>query len=420
MRKRANSSDQYDELSAVDSAYQQGKTDAANGMPPADEYDAGYMNGYNESKTSSKSDREINMNDMMREWRRFQGQNWYDGTVQRIASRLDEVEAFEKRVSRKLRTTDEDSVLIAGERIMKMIASEIEALSKSSMALSDSDLDDYLDSMPALTVAKDYGVRMASDGLMDLGPDDGSWLFEQASSVNKQAASFDWDQFTDLHAKEWAEDRPSSLLASEMMFREAAIDYVEDKTEMILDVRKRASIIDKFVMTAERSRREINSPKKSAKRKTANSLLKALTDQGWDEFEAEMEIYTMRERVDSGEDPEQVLSESGLEPDYVEDLLSDSNKISSKKTAAPGLTQTQIKKAIAAFETFYAGYSPSYLIDNGEYGWGGGNGSRAIVWEGGPYEWSMNWKLHEAIQAAVPDVWCEPYNGFSLVLYRNN
>lgn len=37
--------------------------------------------------------------------------------------------------------------------------------------------------------------------------------------------------------------------------------------------------------------------------------------------EAEAEIEEMKERVADGEDPEEVLHDCGLEPDYVLDLL---------------------------------------------------------------------------------------------------
>ena len=50
-------------------------------------------------------------------------------------------------------------------------------------------------------------------------------------------------------------------------------------------------------------------------------LLTALMNNGYSQQEALDLIAEMRERVLDGEDPEEVLFEEGLEPDYVFDLL---------------------------------------------------------------------------------------------------
>ena len=51
------------------------------------------------------------------------------------------------------------------------------------------------------------------------------------------------------------------------------------------------------------------------------SLLEALMAQGHEKEEALNLIAEMRERMLEGEDPEELLHEEGLEPDYVFDLL---------------------------------------------------------------------------------------------------
>ena len=51
------------------------------------------------------------------------------------------------------------------------------------------------------------------------------------------------------------------------------------------------------------------------------NLLNALINQGNDPTEAREILKEMRARVMDGEDPEEVLYEEGLEPDYVFDLL---------------------------------------------------------------------------------------------------
>jgi hypothetical protein len=50
-------------------------------------------------------------------------------------------------------------------------------------------------------------------------------------------------------------------------------------------------------------------------------LLTALINQGNDPAEAREILQEMRARVMEGEDPEEVLYEEGLEPDYIFDLL---------------------------------------------------------------------------------------------------
>jgi hypothetical protein len=50
-------------------------------------------------------------------------------------------------------------------------------------------------------------------------------------------------------------------------------------------------------------------------------LLEALIRKGYDKDEANQLISEMIERVWTGEDPEEILFEEGLEPDYVFDIL---------------------------------------------------------------------------------------------------
>jgi hypothetical protein len=50
-------------------------------------------------------------------------------------------------------------------------------------------------------------------------------------------------------------------------------------------------------------------------------LLNALVANGYDTNEALEVINEMRQRVMDGEDPEEILFEEGLEPDYIMDIL---------------------------------------------------------------------------------------------------
>jgi Holliday junction resolvasome RuvABC DNA-binding subunit len=54
---------------------------------------------------------------------------------------------------------------------------------------------------------------------------------------------------------------------------------------------------------------------------TVMNLIEALINQGYSKSEAQEEIRDMNQRMHQGEDPEEILYEIGLEPDYVFDLL---------------------------------------------------------------------------------------------------
>jgi len=59
-----------------------------------------------------------------------------------------------------------------------------------------------------------------------------------------------------------------------------------------------------------------------SKIKHDSALLKALMNNDYSRKDALEEISSMRDRIlNDGEDPEEVLYEYGLEPDYVMDLL---------------------------------------------------------------------------------------------------
>lgn len=51
------------------------------------------------------------------------------------------------------------------------------------------------------------------------------------------------------------------------------------------------------------------------------NLLEALKSKGYPPETAKEVLEEMRERVNDGEDPEEVLFEEGLEPDYIFDLF---------------------------------------------------------------------------------------------------
>lgn len=446
------------------------------------------------SSSKKEATKEANMKYTSRQWNQFQGEKWYDGTVASITTRLDGVEKWLKTVETALKSTDDEVEMKLGHKLAQQIKSEIESLSKTSLALFDNDIEDYLDTLPALTVAKNYKQAVNDNGMHELGEDDGSWLYEQAQDIQKQASEYDWDMFTNVYAKEWTEDTTPELKNSEMMFRSAAIDFVEDKTMMILDVRKRALIIDKFVTNAEKARRasttkkatkkksmpnatqtyqngwydgvnglSVRMPdnleymegydeglsfgngyidtlgvaeaaKKKAEIKTANDsseLIENLCDSGYTEVEAVSVLaILMREEKN---DIEAVARRVELltNPDASEDFF----QASKKKTAGAKKTAGKVPKAIQnmflkAVEEVYRvkgqkefmsdanSRIPTLLADISQYE-GTSPGYPGISWEGGPFEWSIDFSnhLYNRPEFKTIDYFWEPINHYSGAIY---
>jgi hypothetical protein len=180
--------------------------------------------------------------------------SWFNGTSESIFNRLDLLEDLLSRT----RTAASDPNVADGdlERYASTItelAAEKEQLEKIASEYVDFDVDDYLNSLPGGTVAKEY--RLSSAGTYDLGEDDGSLLFKTASAVQSEYDDADWINFVTAGAEVWTEDQSHYLLDSQINTREAAVFYVEKKTLPILDVTKRAAIIDNFVDNVEICRR---------------------------------------------------------------------------------------------------------------------------------------------------------------------
>lgn len=180
--------------------------------------------------------------------------SWFNGTSESIFNRLDILEDLLSRT----RTAASDPNVNDGdlERYASTItelAAEKEQLEKIASEYVDFDVDDYLNSLPGGTVAKEY--RLSSAGTYDIGEDDGSLLFKTASAVQSEYDDADWINFVTAGAEVWTEDQTHYLLDSQTNTREAAVFYVEKKTLPILDVTKRAAIIDNFVDNVEICRR---------------------------------------------------------------------------------------------------------------------------------------------------------------------
>lgn len=170
------------------------------------------------------------------EWENQSG--WFDGTADSIYSRIIEADTFRQRAA------------AAGDaHLLDALDQEIETLHVVASEYEDSALREYVTSLPGGTVA------LENNGI---GEDDGSWLYAEAKKVLNEVESYDWNAFRSEAPRMWVEARLEEnpgLLEHELDTRQAAIDYVRDKTVFVTDPIKRAGLINDFVVTAERYRR---------------------------------------------------------------------------------------------------------------------------------------------------------------------
>jgi len=181
--------------------------------------------------------------------------SWFDGSSASIYTRLEQIQD----VIDELKTASSDPQLDTGSlsRFANSILSletEKDQLQKVAAEYVDFDIEEYLQSLPGGTVASVY--RMTDFGTADLGEDDGSIGYRVAKQVEAEVANADWINFVTAGAEVWVEDQNTSLLDSQLATREAAVFYVEQKTLPILDVAKRAAVINNFVDNVEICRRE--------------------------------------------------------------------------------------------------------------------------------------------------------------------
>jgi len=179
---------------------------------------------------------------------------WFNGSSESIFARLDRLQEI-LDVTRTAASNPNASFMELERyaNIITELGSEKESLEKVASEYVDFDTEQYLNSLPGGTVAKEY--RLSSAGTVDLGEDDGSLLYRTASSINREYEDADWINFVTAGAEIWIEDQSHHLLDSHLNTREAAVFYVEKKTLPILDVEKRAAIIDNFVDNVEICRR---------------------------------------------------------------------------------------------------------------------------------------------------------------------
>jgi hypothetical protein len=162
----------------------------------------------------------------------------------------------------ELRTASSDSNLDTNSltkfaNTLLMLETEKDQLQKVASEYVDYDTEEYLQRLPGGTVASNY--RVTDFGTADLGEDDGSLLYRTAKSIENEFKEADWINFVTAGAEIWVEDQHKGLLESQLSTREAAVYYVEQKTLPILDVEKRAAVINNFVDNVEIVRRDKNS-----------------------------------------------------------------------------------------------------------------------------------------------------------------
>jgi hypothetical protein len=198
---------------------------------------------------------------------------WFNGTSESILTRLDrlqEILTTTRMAASNPNASERDIERYAS--IITELGAEKEQLEKLASEYVEFDAEDYLDSLPGGTIAREY--RISSAGTSDLGEDDGSLLYRTAANIENEFEDADWINFVTAGAEIWIEDQNSNLLNSQLNTREAAVFYVEKKTLPILDTTKRASIIDNFVDNVEICRRAKNDGDsfRSIKSASANKL----------------------------------------------------------------------------------------------------------------------------------------------------
>lgn len=175
---------------------------------------------------------------------------WFRGDSESIFNRLDRLQNIldDMRTAASHPTVD-DRDLNKIANLITELDEERDQLQHLAGTYVPFDTEEYLQSLPGGTIASEY--RLSSAGTADLGEDDGSLLFRTASAVESEYKSADWINFVTAGAEIWIEDQNPQLLNDYTSTREAAVFYVEKKTLPVLDVVKRASIIDNFVENIE-------------------------------------------------------------------------------------------------------------------------------------------------------------------------
>jgi len=230
------------------------------------------------SKISHKEQNMYEADDLVRLARQVTADvSWFNGKSDSIYNRLEQLQS----VIDELRTASSDpnldhNSLSKISSIVTELDTEKESLQRVASEYIDFDTEEYLNSLPGGTVASTY--RPTNFGTMDLGEDDGSLLYRTAKTIEDEFASADWVNLVTAGAEVWVEDQNNSLLNSQSSTREAASYYIEQKTLPILDVTKRAAVIDNFIENVEIVRRDKVASREYYTPKTASAKVASVDD----------------------------------------------------------------------------------------------------------------------------------------------
>jgi len=204
--------------------------------------------------------------------------SWFDGSSASIYDRLERVQEMIDSLKTAASNNDvsEGDLRVVANNITTL-ESDRDLLQKTASEYVDFDTEEYLQSLPGGTVASQYQV--GENGLLDLGEDDGSFLFQAASEVQGEYKEYDWTNFVTAGAESWVYEQLPELTTSQLATREAACTFAEKKTSALLDVGYRAAVIDNFLDNVEICRREKTSgARKQAKASRLFTARKELTE----------------------------------------------------------------------------------------------------------------------------------------------
>jgi len=185
---------------------------------------------------------------------------WFDGTSTTIYTRIIEAQNL-KMAAEQVEDYD----------LLTQIDAQIDTLSKVAAEFDESNLYEFVSTLPGGTVALDY--QPLEGGLVGIGEDDDSFLYKEASKIIGEVKDYDWYAFEDEGARQFVASKEKNnpgVLEHEVLTREAAVDYARDHTTLLINPIQRATIIDSFVNNVERYRRgNMQHRERTAKKKEA-------------------------------------------------------------------------------------------------------------------------------------------------------
>lgn len=176
-----------------------------------------------------------------RNWSHENG--WFDGSSKSVYDRISQAQVMRRQAS-----------LDGDVETEYALDEQINTLYRVASELDESNLNDYLEVLPGGTVAMEYD-DISDAGMVDFG----SFISVESHKIFAEAKDYDWEKFASKGATQWVKEKIANnpgILRHESDTRKAAIDYVKNKTMVLTDPVRRAGVIDDFVNSVERKRRE--------------------------------------------------------------------------------------------------------------------------------------------------------------------